>query len=44
MENNKKDSVVLGFVVLSSIIIIGALGFFQLGQSIVCLIRLGFNI
>jgi hypothetical protein len=35
MENNKKDSVALGFVVLTSILLIGILGVFQFIQSIV---------
>ena len=35
MENNKKDSVALGFVVFTSIILIGILGIFQFIQSVV---------
>tara|TARA_R110000744_G_scaffold187808_2_gene307197 strand:- start:616 stop:750 length:135 start_codon:yes stop_codon:yes gene_type:complete len=35
MENNKKESVALGFVVLTSILLIAALGIFQLIQSVV---------
>tara|TARA_B110000116_G_C16713362_1_gene525585 strand:+ start:210 stop:344 length:135 start_codon:yes stop_codon:yes gene_type:complete len=44
MENNKKDSVVLGFVVFTSIILIVGLGIFQLIQSIVSIVRWGFGI
>ena len=44
MENNKKDSVVLGFVVFTSIILIVGLGIFQLIQSIVSIVCWGFGI
>ena len=44
MENNKKDSVALGFIVLTSILLIGGLGIFKLIQSVVGIVRWGFGI
>ena len=44
MENNKKESVALGFIVLTSILLIGGLGIFQLIQSFVGIVRWGFGI
>lgn len=38
MENNKKESVALGFVVFTSIILIGILGVFQFIQSVVSIV------